>query len=191
MSLNGEIIRCFIAIELKNQEVLRRLIEVRDKITATGVDLKPVEDENIHLTLRFIGEVPRSVVDEVCGFINTISYKGFKIHVKNIGGFPSLERPRVIWAGVEEGSDELLELYRIVEAGLRRIGIKPEREEFTPHITLARVKGYRGIEKLVKTLMELRGTDFGYSPVEEVIVKKSVLTPRGPIYSNICVKKLA
>lgn len=189
--MSGEIIRCFIAIELKNQEVLRRLIEVRDKITATGADLKPVEDENIHLTLRFIGEVPRSIVDEVCSFINTISYKGFQIHVKNIGGFPSLERPRVIWAGVEEGSGELLELYRVVEAGLRRIGIKPEREEFVPHITLARVKGYKGIERLVKTLMELREMDFGYSPVDEVIVKKSVLTPRGPIYSNICVKKLA
>ncbi|ADV64893.1 2'-5' RNA ligase [Desulfurococcus mucosus DSM 2162] len=188
--MSSELVRSFIAIEVKNRDVLRRLIEARDRVAGVGVDLKPVEDENIHLTLRFIGEVPRSTVEEVCGIVTGISFKPFEMHVKGIGGFPSLERPRVIWAGIEEGAGELLELYRVVEAGLRRLGVKPEREEFTPHITLARVKGYRGLEKLVKVLLEMRDMDFGYTPVDEVIVKKSVLTPRGPIYSNICVKKL-
>ncbi|MCY0867774.1 MAG: RNA 2',3'-cyclic phosphodiesterase [Desulfurococcus sp.] len=185
-----EIIRCFIAVEVKDEGVLRSLISIRDKLTATGADLKPVEDENIHLTLRFIGEVPRSIVEEVCRAISAISFKPFRIHVAGIGVFPSIQRPRVIWAGIREGSRELVELYEAVERKLGEIGFKPEREEFVPHITLARVKGYRGIERLVKTLSDLAETDFGYTTVDEVVVKKSTLTPRGPIYSNICVKKL-
>jgi len=188
--VSSELIRTFIAVEVKNQDVLRRLIEARDRIASTGADVKPVEDENIHLTLRFIGKIPRSTVDEVCRVVEGLSHHSFNMHVKGIGGFPNLTRPRVIWAGVEEGATELAEIYRSLEVGLRRIGLKPEREEFVPHITLVRVKGYRGIDKLVKEALALRDTDFGYTPVDEVVVKKSVLTPRGPIYSNICVKKL-
>ncbi|MEM0326811.1 MAG: RNA 2',3'-cyclic phosphodiesterase [Desulfurococcaceae archaeon] len=186
----NEHVRTFVAVEIKNQAVLRKLIEVRNQLVATGAELKPVEDENIHLTLRFIGEIPLSLVRVLCSEISGIKYPRFQVHVKGLGAFPSPTRPRVLWAGVEEGGEKLVELHNLVENTVRRIGIPPDREEFVPHITLARVKGLRGLDKLVKTVMILQNTDFGYTEIDEVVVKKSVLTPSGPIYSNLCTVKL-
>jgi len=186
----SELIRTFIAVEVENKDVLRKLIEVRDQLAATGTDLKPVEDENIHLTLRFIGEVPAGLVKVLCNEISGLKFQQFQIHVKGLGAFPSPTRPRVIWAGVSEGSDKLVELYRLVETITRKLGVQPEREEFVPHITLIRVKGPRNVDRLLKVMNSLLDTDFGYSNVTEVYVKRSVLTPSGPVYSNLCSVKL-
>jgi 2'-5' RNA ligase len=187
----SEEIRTFIAVEVKNTDVLRKLIEVRDLLLTSNADLKPVEDENIHLTLRFIGEIPLSLARAICTEISSIRAERFQVHVKGIGAFPSLLRPRVVWAGVEEGSDKLRELYAVIEERLKRLGIPREREEFIPHITLARIKSSKNIDKLVKLLSDLVNVDFGFTVVDEVFVKKSVLTPSGPLYSNICSVKLA
>jgi 2'-5' RNA ligase len=100
--------------------------------------------------------------------------------------FPNISRPRVLWAGVAEGADKLVELAKIVETIVRRLGVPPEREEFVPHITIARVKGSRNMDKLVKLVINLADMDFGYSNVTGIHVKKSVLTPRGPVYTNLC-----
>ncbi len=186
----SEEIRTFIAVEIKDASVMRRLIEARDYLLKSNAELKPVEDENIHLTLRFIGEIPFSLVKAICAEISKIRVEKFQIHVKGIGAFPSTLKPRVVWAGVEEGSDKLRELYLLIEERLRKLSIPREREEFIPHITLARVKGFKNIDKLTRILSELVNVDFGYTEVDEVFVKKSVLTPSGPVYSNICSVKL-
>lgn len=186
----SEIIRTFIAIEIENSDVLKKLVEARNKLVETGADLKPVEDENIHLTLRFIGEIPAGLVKVLCSDISTLKYSRFEMHVKGLGVFPNLARPRVVWAGVAEGSDKLVELARIVERIVRRLGVPPEREEFVPHITLARVKSGRGVDKLVKTIQSMQDMDFGVSSVTRIHVKKSVLTPSGPIYSDLCTVEL-
>lgn len=182
----SELIRTFIAVEIENRDVLRKLIEARDQLVATGADIKPVEDENIHLTLRFIGEVPETLVKSLCSEIKELRYQRFQMHVKGIGVFPNMGRPRVIWAGVSEGAEKLIDLAKIIEVIVRKLGIPPEREEFVPHITIARVKGARNLDKLTKTIHVLVNSDFGVSDVSGIYVKKSVLTPRGPVYSNIC-----
>ncbi|MEM1714089.1 MAG: RNA 2',3'-cyclic phosphodiesterase, partial [Desulfurococcaceae archaeon] len=108
------------------------------------------------------------------------------MHIKGIGVFPNMSRPRVIWAGVSEGADRLIDLAKIIEAIVRKIGIPPDKEEFVPHITIARVKGLRNIDKLIKAIYNFTNIDFGVSEITGIYVKKSVLTPRGPIYSNLC-----
>ncbi len=186
----NEEVRTFIAVEIKNTDVLRKLIEIRDYLLTSNAELKPVENENIHLTLRFIGEIPVSLARAICTEISNLKVEKFQIHVKGIGAFPSPLRPRVVWAGVEEGADKLRELHLLIEEKLKRLGIPREREEFVPHITLARIKGTRNIEKLIKLLSEVVNVDFGYTVIDEVFVKKSILTPSGPIYSNLCSVKL-
>lgn len=188
--MKEDLLRVFIAIEIENQEVLRGLIRIRDLIASSGADVKPVEDENIHLTLRFIGEVPGSVVEEVCNILASLKHSRFDMHVKGIGVFPTIHRPRVVWAGVAEGSSEVAMLHDMVEKELRRLRIPADREEFTPHITLLRVKSGRGVDKLVKLVDEFKDADFGVTPVERIVLKKSTLTPRGPIYTDICYKAL-
>lgn len=182
----SELIRTFIAVEIENKDTLRRLVEIRDYLASTGADVKPVEDENIHLTLRFIGEIPAGLVKLLCQNIATLKYSKFVMMIRGIGAFPSISRPRVVWAGVSEGSDKLVELHKHVESIVRKIGVPADREEFIPHITLLRVKSGRDIDKLVKALISIQNHEFGYSDVTRIYVKKSTLTPSGPIYSNIC-----
>jgi 2'-5' RNA ligase len=189
-SMREEVLRVFIAIEVEDQDVLRNLIRIRDLIASSGADVKPVEDENIHLTLRFIGEVPVSVVEEVCKVLANLKHSRFEMHVKGVGVFPTIHRPRVVWAGIAEGSSELTELHNMVERELHRLRVPADREEFTPHITLLRVKSGKGVDKLVKLIEEFKDADFGATPVERIVLKKSTLTPRGPIYTDMCYKAL-
>ncbi|MEM4837887.1 MAG: RNA 2',3'-cyclic phosphodiesterase [Desulfurococcaceae archaeon] len=178
--------RVFVAIDIGSIEVLEKLSRFRDFIVSTGADLKPVDNENLHVTIRFIGEVPVRIVTEICNNLLKIVFKPFKIHVRGVGAFPSVTKPRVIWAGVSEGADELIKIHDEVENMVRKLGIPPDRERFIPHITLARVRSDRGLSELAKIIAENYNYDFGEFVVKEIVLKKSILTPSGPIYSNIC-----
>ena len=180
-----ERVRAFIAIDVEDPIVLSRLVSVRDLFVSTGVPMKPVERSNMHITLRFLGEIPVSLVDEIYGLMRELVFSVFEARVVGVGAFPSSVRPRVIWAGVREGGERIEEIYRFLEKGLRRLGFRPEREEFVPHITLARLKGRRNIERVVRLLEEYRDYEFGVFRVESIRLKQSILTRSGPIYRTL------
>ncbi len=181
-----ETLRVFIAIDIEDPNILSRLIMLRDTIVSTNVPMKPVEDQNIHITLRFIGNVPRPLVDMITrDVLSKLRFNKFSIVLKGLGAFPNTSRPRVIWVGVEKGYEELKKIRDEIERGLRRLGIKPEKEEFVPHITLARIKGSRNISSLVKLLIEYADVEIGEMLVNSIRLKKSVLTPKGPIYTTL------
>ena len=197
MCISGVVmsIRAFIAIEIENPSVLSNLIRVRDMFTATGADLKPVEDENIHLTIRFLGEVSSVTIEEIKRILNDIPkhITKFEMRVFGVGAFPSISRPSVIWAGVVEGVEQLAKIRQIVDAGIARAklhDVHRDQHEFSPHITLARVRSGRNIARIVELLNQLKDYDFGVTPVTEVKLKQSILTPRGPIYRDLYVVKL-
>ena len=181
-----ERIRAFIAIDIEEPSIVHRLVWLRDLFVQTGAPMKPVEDQNLHLTLRFLGEIPSGMVEDIyMNVLSRLQFKRFKMRLVGVGAFPSPARPRVIWVGVRDGSDVLQRLYREIESGLRRLGFRPEREEFVPHITLARIKGSRNIDKVVKLLNEYADYEIGEVTVETVRLKQSILTPRGPIYRTL------
>ena len=181
-----ERVRAFISIDIEEPSVVQRLVWLRDLFVQTGAPMKPVEDHNLHITLRFLGEIPSSLVEDIhVNVLSRLRFKRFKIRLVGVGAFPSVTRPRVIWVGVTEGSDVLQELCRSIEGGLRRLGFRPEREEFVPHVTLARIKGSRNIDKVVKLLNEYADYEVGEITVESVRLKQSILTPRGPIYRTL------
>ncbi|MET1160172.1 MAG: RNA 2',3'-cyclic phosphodiesterase [Thermoprotei archaeon] len=179
-------LRVFIAIDIEDNTVLSNLVRARDLLLESGADLKPVETENLHLTIRFIGETPLKIVNDICRELSKLEFAPFKIHVKGIGVFPSIARPRVIWAGVSEGSDKLVEIHDKVEEILSKLGIPGEREKFVPHITLARVRSPRNLSKLVKIINNMIDMDFGEYTVTHIVLKRSTLTPSGPIYNDVC-----
>ncbi len=184
-------LRVFIAIDVEDPLLLSRLERVKEALVATGVPMKPVETQNIHLTLRFIGEVERHRVEEIIeGVLSNIKRPGFQIVLKGLGAFPSTARPRVVWVGVSEGSEELASLHDEIEAGLRRLGFQPQRERFVPHITLARIKGSRNLPALIRIIEEYADYEFGAMRVSSVRLKKSTLTRRGPIYETLWEVKL-
>ncbi|RLG80749.1 MAG: RNA 2',3'-cyclic phosphodiesterase [Thermoprotei archaeon] len=179
-------LRVFVAIDIPSSEVLSNLSRARDLLVETGADLKPVATENLHLTIRFIGEVPIKIVNEICRGLSNLVFKPFKIRVSGIGVFPSIARPRVIWAGVSEGVRELVQIHDEVNAVLAKLGMPPEREKFVPHVTLARVRSSRNLSRLVKVINSIISMEFGEFVVDRVTLKKSTLTPSGPIYNDVC-----
>lgn len=184
MGVNG--LRIFIAVDISDQNTLDNLSKTRDLLVETGADLKPVATENFHITIRFIGETPLTLVNEICNELKKLEFHPFKVKVRGIGVFPSITRPRVIWAGISEGVEELTMIHDYVEKILKRLGFPPDREKFIPHITLARVRSSRNLSKLVKLINEIVSMEFGEFIVNKVVLKRSILTSAGPIYNNIC-----
>lgn len=185
-----EVVRCFMAVDVDEPKLIERMERLQEDLRRLGPGLKLVGRDAMHVTLRFLGEIPQKLVDEVAKALDKLENPSFNINLKGLGAFPSLKRPRVIWIGVAEGSEQLIELHRKVEYLLKPLGFKPEGEPFSPHITIARVKRPIVSGSLTKFLSLMVDVDVGVQHVDSVKLKRSVLTPRGPIYSDIFVKKL-
>ncbi len=178
-------VRCFVAVEVDDPGVLDALRSFQAGLAGSGGDLKPVERENIHLTLKFLGDVDEGLLDEVKRVVSGLSFEPFRMALAEAGVFPNLRRPRVIWAGVSEGGDEVAGIFRELEDGFMGLGFKREGRRFSPHITIARVRSGRNREGLVEEVFRYRDVDFGGFEVGSVKLKRSVLTPRGPVYSTL------
>ncbi len=127
--------RLFVAIDLPER--------IKDDITATYVALpgaRWVDEAHLHLTLRFIGEVPGDVADRIAASLRSITGPSFSLTMKNVGFFPPRREPRILWAGVTE-SEELMRLQARIERMLTSIGIDPDARKFHAHVTVARLNG--------------------------------------------------
>lgn len=175
--------RSFIALDINDEEVINRLARVALMLNLRGV--KPVERENLHITIRFLGEISEPMVQEVISALRKVRYKQIFIRISSLGAFPSLKRPRVIWAGIKEGFSELIELHELIEYELKNIRLRLEREDFHPHVTLARIKENSSINEVIKILESNLELEFGSFIAKDFSLKQSILTPRGPIYRDI------
>jgi 2'-5' RNA ligase len=107
----------------------------------------------------------------------------FEVEIKGLGVFPNLRRINVIWAGIRRGANELRSIFHQLEPKLRDLGFQPDAKGFSPHLTIARVKTSRNKTELIKIIKELENYEFGLVKAKCLRLKKSVLTPQGPIYS--------
>lgn len=181
--------RCFIAVEIPDEKIIEKLNEVANLLNLRGV--KPVEKENLHITLKFLGEISDKTVEEVKNALKNVKFMSFKVHVYGLGAFPKISNPRVIWAGVKEGFQELITLYNLVNDAMINEGLKfIEDKEFHPHITLARVKFRESMKEILRIINDYLNEDFGTFEVKDFCLKQSILTPTGPIYKNIEVYKI-
>lgn len=185
MSVFPETIRSFLAFDIDDEGVLRRLAEVQAVLANTGADLKMVKPQNIHLTVRFLGNTSLPMVDAIYEEMKKISFTPFGITLRGLGAFPRLNRPRVIWAGIKDGAKELVDIFEQLEPRLRGLGFNPDTKGFNPHLTIARVRSGRNKAQLGKAVRELENRDFGNLRADFLKLKQSVLTPRGPIYTTL------
>jgi 2'-5' RNA ligase len=185
-----EKIRSFIAVELP-LELKQALSRLQAKLkSSSAAPVKWVEPDNIHLTLKFLGDISTEITGRITAVLENASRgtSPFEIGVSGIGVFPGLKRVRIVWVGLTGELEKLEQLQKRIEAGLEPLGIPPEGRPFTPHLTIARVRDYaRPDDRL--TLGELIG---GMSLEQEykvgvnaVHLMKSQLTREGPIYSKI------
>lgn len=185
--------RTFIAVELPD-EVRKNIVELINELKTTEAAVKWVEQQNLHITLKFLGWVEDRKVDEMIALTKSAVEKtgSFKVKVEGLGTFPSGKSPRVIWVGVSEGNDQLTNLANALEKAFSKAGYRSEEREFNSHITIGRVKEKKGVDKLTNKINELkssegkvRGLEFGEAIIDHINIMKSTLTPKGPIYEVV------
>ena len=181
----SEKIRSFIAFDIDNELVIRRFSEVQGILTNTGADLKLVKPQNIHITMRFLGNISPRMVDPIHKEMNEVPFTPFDVDIRGLGAFPNLRHVRVVWAGIRKGAEELRNVFEQLEPRLRRLGFKPDRRGFSPHLTLVRVRTGRHKTELIRSIEDLANYEFGIVKADSLKLKKSVLMPRGPIYSTL------
>ncbi len=178
-------IRSFFAFDIEDQNIIRQLTKVQGMLTNTSANLKMVKPQNIHLTVRFLGNISPSMVDAIHEEMKQLSFTPFEIELTGLGAFPKLTYPRVVWAGIRKGADKLTDVFEQLEPRLRGLGFKPDRKGFSPHLTIARVRSGRNKAQLINQIRELENYEFGTIKAEYFRLKKSDLTPKGPIYSTL------
>jgi len=172
--------RVFVAIEISDKEVIDSIKKFQDKI---NISAKPVKSRNFHFTLQFLGEISEQIVQKIIQAIKTIEFSSFSITLKGVGAFPKLKEPRVIWIGTDEnGGNLLIQLSKKVEKVLEPLGFCSDKP-FKPHITVFRIK--KKIGDMTKELESVKSIDFGIQEISSIKLKKSELTPNGPIYSDL------
>ena len=170
--------RIFIAIKVPDS-IKEEISKLQKNLDIQNI--RWVASQNIHLTLKFLGEIPEKQIEAIIEAIKSSTQKSkpFNISFKEVGGFPNLKRPRILWVGIKEGKDKLIELIQNLSKEFSSIGFEAESHKSVPHLTIGRIKKVKSLELRVK--------DFE-SPLflaERIYLIKSELTSQGPIYTNI------
>lgn len=169
--------RLFAAIR-PPQHIRRSLLDVMGGVSGARWQ----SDDQLHLTLRFIGEVEAHVAEDVAAALGSVHHPRFEIALDRIGSFERRGQPEVIWAGVTP-HDQLKSLHKKVDQACQRAGLAPEGRAYSPHITLARLKRGSGrIASLIETSGGLSSEPF---PVESFCLYESQLTPEGAVYTIV------
>jgi 2'-5' RNA ligase len=180
-----ESIRSFIAFDMENESVLKRITDMQSLLAKTGADLKIVEPKNIHITVRFLGNINANTAEKIFEEMKKTQFVPFDAKIRGAGAFPNLRYPRVLWVGITEGADQLRGIFEQLEPRLRSLGFSPDPKGFSPHLTIARVRSGRNKAELAKFLTENASYEFGTVRAECLRLKRSDLTPKGPIYSTL------
>jgi 2'-5' RNA ligase len=175
-------IRAFIAVEVELTEALKN---IHEKICACNCDIKPVDMHQMHITLRFLGDIDEKQVDDIAAVIARCgSTAPFELKLHGMGAFPNLNHINVVWVGVAN-PEKLDQMATCINATLLEKGFPKEDKPFSPHLTLARVKSGKNIQALQRLILENKNAPFGAVNVNAVYLKKSELRREGPIYTNL------
>lgn len=175
--------RGFIAIDT---DVSSKIIQFQNEINKTGASLKLVEPKNIHITLKFLGDTEETLIDEIEKIMENAvkDIDPFNIQLKGTGVFPNNDYIKVVWIGMSK-VEQIADIARKIDEPLSKLGFEKERREFSSHLTIARVKNAKNKEKLVRTIENYNEVEFADIKVNSITLKKSELTPKGPIYTTL------
>ena len=186
--------RCFIAIDI--DEEIRRALDglqrkLRDGIDVKRGDINWVNPDNIHLTLKFLGEIKDEKSAEICNIVKTAAggHKSFELDIESVGHFGG-RSPRVLWVGMGKGQEELLELQKDIEESLALAGWPKETREFAGHLTLCRIRHPAAGMKLAQVSEDYKDFKVGTLSADAVCVYQSELKPGGPVYTILGSYKL-
>lgn len=176
-------LRLFVAVEL-GSGIQGRLVELQEILRPHGF-VRWVRRENLHLTLKFLGEVPRERITRIQEALGRVAcrHAPLEIALAGVGAFPDLKRPRVLWVGLSSGQEALRCLAGDLDQELGLLGFQPEARGFVGHITLGRIARPESAPRLERSVQDLEGRPVGSRPVSELCLFCSRLQPAGPVYS--------
>ena len=179
-------IRSFIAVELP-EHIRSTIFDVQKGLKPGIKGMKWVKPENIHLTLRFLGDIGRREIDGAKDAIGEAAREvsPFFLSAKGMGAFPGLSRPRVMWIGLGGEVEKLRELSRIINIKLDINGIEREQRKFKGHLTIGRVKGRINPAQLIESIKKMKDFESEAFSVDRIILFKSELKPEGPTYTEL------
>lgn len=179
-------IRCFVAIEIP-EPIQNRLARIQGTLRQQIQKASWVKPGNIHLTLKFLGDVDaenlESIGEEIEAAIGR--HHSFSLRIGGIGAFPNLARPRVIWAGVKVGSERVSALTQDIDLALSHCGFSLDAKKFNPHLTIARLKGRIDLRPYINQYRQYDRIDGAEMIVNAISLIQSQLHPKGAIYSTL------
>lgn len=176
--------RVFLAVDV-DRRLSYKIQKIQKDLIKTDAPLKLVDSENLHFTFKFFGEINPNQIKQITNITEgkLENYQAFPLHIKGTGVFPHPGYMRVLWLGIEDPA-KFSELQKDLDEEFANMGFKKERS-YTPHLTIARVKGAHNKEFLADKIHELQDIEIGKMDVDKLVLKKSELTPVGPIYTDL------
>ena len=182
-------IRCFIAIEVDDSDVIRQIARTQQELLSSGAKLKLVEPQNLHFTLHFLGNIDEQRISELTDVLEQQEGPVFDIALVGLGCFRP-QRPRVIWIGCTTGANQLIQHQQAIGKQLRVHKFPYEKRKYSPHLTVARVRSGVNRLQLMEIVNQHTNKEFGRYQIKAIKLKKSTLTPKGPIYEDLAIKPL-
>ncbi len=182
-----EAIRTFIAIKIPD-DIQRKLSGIQDKLKQSGAHVSWVKPDNIHLTLKFLGNMEEQRIPDITACIekSAASVKPFQLQVGYAGAFPNVRFPRVIWVGVtDDETNSLKTLQSGLSSCLGTLGFQEENERFQPHLTLGRVRSQKSRSSLLRAIESMVNIWVGQISVDIVYLVRSELRPTGAKYTDL------
>ena len=181
-----EAIRSFIAIEIP-RELQLKLGDLQRELKQAEADIKWVDPEGIHLTLKFLGSVNQEVLEKIVHVLPplTSEVEPFSLRIQGLGCFPSNRNPRVLWVGLQQGVEEVSRLQKEIEKRIEEMMSSSDERTFQPHLTIGRVRSPRRMGPLSRIIELQQGVEIGTFTASEVHLIKSDLRPSGAIYSKL------
>ena len=182
-------LRLFLAIDIPFR-VRETITAIQNRLKTLGFKISLVRPGNIHLTLKFLGDIPlgqvANIKKSVSEAVDSISV--FEVALDGVGVFPNLKKPRVLWVGLKDPHKHLNVLQENIDAKMMKLGFPGERKNFAPHLTLARIKHAKGkikesFEDLKREVESVPLMDSKFFQVDSVRLIQSELTPKGSIYT--------
>jgi 2'-5' RNA ligase len=176
-------LRGFIAIDI---EPFPKLVQFENEIRNTGANVKLVEPENVHITLKFLGDTDEGYIDQIGEIIKDAVKEtdSFEIQLKGAGVFPNQNYIKVMWIGIKNGV-QIGKIASKIDEQISGLGFKKEKRDFSAHLTIARVRSAKNKEKILQIIEKYRDMEFGNFKVNYIKLKKSELTSKGPIYTTL------
>ena len=177
----------FFAVPLA-EELKEPIAQIQQELKATGAKVGWVKLENLHFTLKFLGDTPEdqvSKLSEAAASVAEVS-AAHQVQICGVGGFPSPQRPRVVWVGCTSGGEQFAQVGQDLDEALAQAGLSErEKRKFSPHLTIGRVRSRHRLEELAAAMAELSEREIGQMQVNHFVLMQSQLHPTGAVYTPL------